>query len=168
MPDGKRTLINSEPGMQRQKGTLLSRIISFAALTLGVSIVAFSAFHPSSNSSILGVATISIGALFLYITPVEHVPLTLLNASAEATVDNIERLISKLDLTERGVYLPPPGTSGTMSSASYSFPKPPKPSHPHLKSQTKNCSQTKELARLLRRPERLSRAFLKGNGAFHS
>ncbi len=93
--------------MQRQKGTLFSRIISFAVLTLGVGIVAVSAFHPSSNSAILGVATISIGALFLYITPVEKVPLTLLNASAEATVDNIERLISKLDLTERGVYLPP-------------------------------------------------------------
>lgn len=50
---------------------------------------------------------VSLGAIFLYVTPVKHVPLTLLNSSAEVAVANIERLISELSLTERGIYLPP-------------------------------------------------------------
>ena len=79
----------------------------FATVLLGVGLLAVSAFYPSSSLAIVGTGIISLGAVLLYVTPVKHVPLTLLNASAEVAVANIERLISDLNLTERGIYLPP-------------------------------------------------------------
>ncbi len=85
-------------------------------LSLGVVIVATSAFYSSTYLALLGVAIIFWGVILLYVTPSKHVPLTLLNASAEATSANIERLISELNLSEKGVYLPPKNLKNTESS----------------------------------------------------
>jgi hypothetical protein len=76
-------------------------------LFLGAGLIVISMFYPSSSLAILGMVLVSLGAIFLYVTPVKHVPLTLLNSSAEVAVANIERLISELNLTESGIYLPP-------------------------------------------------------------
>jgi hypothetical protein len=85
-------------------------------LLLGVGLVVVSAFYASSFLAILGVAIIFWGAILLYITPSKHVPLTLLNASAEAATANIERVISELNLSEKGIYLPPKNLKNIESS----------------------------------------------------
>ncbi len=85
-------------------------------LSLGVALVVVSSFFVSSFLAIMGVAIIFFGAILLYITPTKHVPLTLLNASAEAATANIERVILELNLTEKGVYLPPKNLSDIESS----------------------------------------------------
>jgi hypothetical protein len=102
--------------MSRQKRTTVLGIIFFTILLLGSVIVVVSAFYSSSFLAILGVAIIFFGAILLYITPSKHVPLTWLNASAEPIAANIERLIVELDLSERGVYLPPKNLENTESS----------------------------------------------------
>jgi hypothetical protein len=53
------------------------------------------------------------------------VSLTLLNASAEAAAANIERLILELNLSEKGVYLPPKNLKNTESSLIF-IPETPK------------------------------------------
>ena len=83
---------------------------------IGVALTVLSALNGSSFLAILGVAIIFWGAFLLYITPSMHVPLTLLNASAEAAVANIEWVISELNLTEKGVYLPPKNLKNIESS----------------------------------------------------
>ena len=52
-------------------------------------------------------------------------PLTLLNASAKAAAANIERLITELNLTEKGVYLPPKNLKNIESSLIF-IPETPK------------------------------------------
>jgi hypothetical protein len=74
---------------------------------MGISIVVVSKVYTSSFLAIFGLAIIFWGAILLYLTPSKHVPLTLLNASTEAAVSNIERVISELNLDQRGIYLPP-------------------------------------------------------------
>jgi hypothetical protein len=102
--------------MARQNRTKFSQIAILFMLTLGVLSVIVSAFYASSFLAILGGAIIFWGAILLYITPSKHVPLTLLNASAEAAAANIERLISELNLSEKGVYLPPKNLKNIDSS----------------------------------------------------
>jgi hypothetical protein len=92
---------------------------------LGTGLVVVSAFSASSFLAILGVAIIFWGVILLNVTPSKHVPLTWLNASAEAAAANVERLISELNLSERGVYLPPKNLKNTESSLIF-IPKTPK------------------------------------------
>jgi hypothetical protein len=93
--------------MARPKRTIFSQITVFTMFLLGIGIVAVSAFYASSFLAVLGMAIIFWGAILIYVTPSKQVPLTLLNVSAEAAVANIERLILELNLSEKGVYLPP-------------------------------------------------------------
>ena len=101
-------------------------LITGFVLMIGVALVVLSALNSSSFLAILGVAIIFWGAILLYVTPFKHVPLTLLNASAEAAADNIERLISELNLNEKGVYLPPKNLKNIDSSLVF-IPKTPLP-----------------------------------------
>lgn len=87
-----------------RKLTTLTKIIVFSMPTIGLSLVLISAFYSSSFLALLGVATIIGGAILLYVAPSKHVPLTMLNASAESAAANIERLILELNLSEKGVY----------------------------------------------------------------
>jgi hypothetical protein len=91
-------------------------LMKCVVLIIGVALTVLSALNGSSFLAILGVAIIFWGAILLYVTPAKHVPLTLLNASAEAAAANIERLISELNLSERGVYLPPKNLKNIESS----------------------------------------------------
>jgi hypothetical protein len=93
--------------MPQPKRKTLSQIIIMIMLSLGIGVVAVSKLYNSSFLAIFGLAIIFWGAILLYLTPSKHVPLTLLNASTEAAVSNIERVISELDLDQRGIYLPP-------------------------------------------------------------
>ncbi len=102
--------------MPRQKLSTFNKIAISVMLALGVSLVIVSAFYISSFLAILGTAISFWALILLYITPVKHVPLTLLNASANANSGNIERLLAELDLTEKGVYLPPKNLKNIGSS----------------------------------------------------
>lgn len=93
--------------MPKPKRKTLSQIIILIMLSLGSGIVIASKLYTSSFFAIFGLAIIFWGAILLYLTPSKHVPLTLLNASTEAAVSNIERVISDLDLDQKGIYLPP-------------------------------------------------------------
>jgi hypothetical protein len=115
--------------MSRPKQTIYNQIIVSTMLLLGIGIVVVSTFCASSFLAIFGVTIIFWGAIFLYITPSKYVPLTLLNASAEAAADNIERLISELNLSEKGVYLPPKNLKSIDSKLVF-IPKTPKTSLP--------------------------------------
>ncbi len=84
--------------------------------TLGLSLVIASAIYASSFLAILGLAIIFWACILLYITPVKHVPLTLLQASADSSTSNIERVITELNLTEKAVYLPPKNLKNIDSS----------------------------------------------------
>ena len=111
--------------MPRQKRKAFSQIIIFAMLSLGIGIVAVSAFYASSFLALLGAVLIFWGVILLYVTPSRHMLLTLLNASDEATSANIERLIWELNLSEKGVYLPPQNLKNNESSLVF-IPETPK------------------------------------------
>ncbi len=115
--------------MPRSKKTVFSQIIVFTLLILGIGIVVVSIFSVSSFLAVLGVAIIFWGALLLYVTPSKHVPIKILNVSVEATIANIERLIFELNLTEKGIYLPPKNLKDTESSLIF-IPENPKTSLP--------------------------------------
>ena len=93
-------------------------VLSLTCIVLitGLALIVHSALNGSSFIAIFGMTFIFWGVIFLYITPSKYVPLTLLNASAEAAADNIERLISELNLSEKGVYLPPKNLKNIESS----------------------------------------------------
>ena len=93
--------------MLMRKRTTFQQIIIFIMLLLGIALVGISAFYASAFLAILGVTIIFWDAIFLYVTPSKHVPLTLLNVSAEAGTINLERVILELNLGEKGIYLPP-------------------------------------------------------------
>ncbi len=100
-------------------------LMTGVVLIIGVVLIVLSALNGSSFLAIFGVTIIFWGAIFLYFTPSKHVPLTVLNASAEAAADNIERLISEQNLSEKGVYLPPKNLKIIDSSLVF-IPKNPK------------------------------------------
>ena len=102
--------------MPKQKRFALNQAVALSILTLAIALVVTSAFAASSFLAILGVALAFWGAILLYITPVKHVPLDILNAAAEANAVNIERLILELNLSARGVYLPPSNLRNVESS----------------------------------------------------
>jgi hypothetical protein len=95
---------------------ILTRVATYALFLLGLSLIITSAIYASSFLAILGLAIIFWACILLYITPVKHVPLTLLQASADASTSNIERVITELNLTEKAVYLPPKNLKNINSS----------------------------------------------------
>ena len=76
-------------------------LMSIAVLMISVVTIVLSTLNGSSFLAIFGLALAFWVVILLYVPPSKYVPLTLLNVSAEATVANIERLISELNLTER-------------------------------------------------------------------
>ncbi len=93
--------------MLPKESTMFKKVIPFLILLLGSFFVAISALYTSSFLVILGITIFFWGAIFFYIAPSKLVPLPMLTASAEAASSNIERIILELELSEKGVYLPP-------------------------------------------------------------
>ena len=112
-------------------------------------------------------ATVFAGAILLYVTPSRHVPLTLLNASAEAVAANIERLILETNLTEKAVYLPPKNLKKIESGLVF-IPETPKTPLPTPEESNDFFSQTKERVYSWRPQDWLSHTSLRKNWAFHS
>ncbi len=95
---------------------ILIQLIKYAMLIIGVVLIILSAFFVSSFLAILGVTMVFWGAILFYITPSKQVPLTLLNASTPWNASNIERILSELNLAEKGLYLPPKNLQNVESS----------------------------------------------------
>jgi hypothetical protein len=121
--------------MQKTRKNKLSQLAVFSALILGIALVAISAVYASSFIAILGVAIVFWSALLLYIKPVKHVPLALLNASVISSTSNIERILSEANLTEKGRYLPPRYLKNFESSIIF-IPEQPEQSMPKLEEVT--------------------------------
>ena len=112
--------------------------------SVGALLVIVSAFYVSSIIAIIGLAIIFWGAILLYITPVKHVPLTLLNSSAYDSSGIIERVLVELNLTEKGVYLPPRNIKNSDSSLLFipETPKTPLPNKEEINEKLYNQQKT--------------------------
>lgn len=151
--------------MPRSKQTDFNQIIILTMLAFGIEIVVISAFYSSSFLAILGVAIIIGGAMLLYVTPSKYVPLALLNASAEAAAANIERIILGLNLSEKGIYLPPKNLKNTESSLIF-IPESIKTSLPTPEEANKNSLANEKTGAFITPPgAALSRLFEKGLGS---
>jgi hypothetical protein len=115
--------------MSNKRQAKTNRIITYTILAIGVALVVISAFYTSSFLAIVGVSIVFWGAVLLYITPTKHVPLTLLNATADTNTNNIERILAEFTLTEKGIYLPPKSLKNIESSLIY-VPETPKAALP--------------------------------------
>jgi hypothetical protein len=102
--------------MQKNKKLNVNRIVQFALIVVGIACVGLSAFYASSYLAILSVSFIFWGGILLYITPSKHVPLSFLTASNAANMSNMERLLSELKFTEKGICLPPTNLQDPESS----------------------------------------------------
>lgn len=92
--------------MSRQK-KMHKKISVCAILFLGILFIIISMFVPYTFFAIIGVSIIFWGVIILYIAPSEHLPLNLVRALIDSQSANIERLLSELRFTEKGIYLPP-------------------------------------------------------------
>jgi hypothetical protein len=113
--------------MQRKHKASTNQIVAFSMLAPGIILVVISSFCASSFLAILGVAIVFWGAILLYIKPSKYVHLSLLNALAEPTTSNAERILSELNLTGKGRYLPPKYLKNFESSLVF---VPERPDHP--------------------------------------
>lgn len=86
---------------------MFNQVIIYTLLCAGVIFIIASMFYVSSLVAIIGVTMIFWGFIILYILPVKHVPLLLLNTSVRSNTNNIECILNEFNLKEKGVYLPP-------------------------------------------------------------
>ena len=85
----------------------INRIIAASMLAVGILLLVAASFYASSIAAIIGLALAFWGAILLYITPSRHVPLEIVAPVAASTLMNIEKLLTKLNLNGKGIYLPP-------------------------------------------------------------
>lgn len=90
---------------QRRNG--INRIITLTFLLLGVILTSLSAFYESTTLAIIGVAIVFWGLVLRYVTPEKDVPIKLLLAANLPPTSNVEKILTELNLTEKGRYLPP-------------------------------------------------------------
>lgn len=81
--------------------------IALIIFIIGASIEVLSIVYNSSLLAIIGLSIFFWGAISLYIKPVRHTTLTLLNASTTSNLKNIERILTETNSTQSGLYLPP-------------------------------------------------------------
>jgi hypothetical protein len=83
---------------------------------IGLVLVILSAYYASSFLVICGVTLVFWSLILFYIKPTKHVPITMLNALANTSSSNLERVLVELNLTEKGYYMPPESLSDLQSS----------------------------------------------------
>lgn len=93
--------------MNKSAKVSLSKLASYTMMAIGMFFVVFSALIVSSFLAILGIAIICWVIILLYITPIKHVPITLLTASTISAAANIERILENTNMLMKGKYLPP-------------------------------------------------------------
>jgi len=83
------------------------KVVTYTILTIGLSSIVFSIVYSSSILALIGSSLVFWGATLLYIAPAKHVRLDLLSATVIPALANIEKVMTELDLTMKGIYLPP-------------------------------------------------------------
>jgi len=105
-----------------------NREIAYSMLALGLVALLISLLNTSSALAFVGLGLTFWGALLLYITPKQQVKVELLNATMFSTLNNIEQLMSRMVLGNKGIYLPPKYHKGLETSLIYvpskAVPKP--------------------------------------------
>ncbi len=99
-------------------------------LVVGSALLVASVIGTSSFLAVAGIATVFWGVIAFYILPSRHLPLDFVSSLLVGSSDNIERIISEFDLSEKGIYLPPKYLKDVESSlvfvpkaAQFSLPK---------------------------------------------
>lgn len=85
----------------------MSRALVLTLLIIGIVCIGVSAFYVSSYLAIIGVTFVFWGGVLLHIAPHKNVPFSFLLASNNANMSNIERILSELNFSQKGIYLPP-------------------------------------------------------------
>lgn len=113
--------------MSKTRKPRLNHVFISVMLILGFALTGLSILYSSSFLAILGVAFVFWGAILFYVTPSRHVPLSLLNVSASSSTGNIERILTELNLSQKGRYLPPKYLKNFESSLVFIPEKPGQP-----------------------------------------
>lgn len=88
-------------------------------LSLGITVFVLSVFFVSSFMAIIGIALIFWCGFLLYVAPVKQVPVDYLTTLLGLDVSNIDRIIVEMNLSEKGIYLPPKNLKHIESSLIY-------------------------------------------------
>ena len=76
-------------------------------LIYGLALLVISGIYLSTYIGVIGLTLVFWSSVFLYLTPGKYAPLNLLNALALSNLNNVERILLELNLSDKGVYLPP-------------------------------------------------------------
>ena len=110
--------------MPESKTPTKIQIGKYILLSVGILLVIISILYASAFLAIFGIALLFWDTLFLYLTPAKHVPLTYLEALSNGYPENVEHILSELNLSEKGIYLPPKNLNNLDSSLIF-IPKKP-------------------------------------------
>jgi hypothetical protein len=93
--------------MTNKNATILTKTAIRVTALIGFILVFTSIFFNSSIMVLFGFSSIFWSILLSYVTPQKHVPLTYLNTLLTSQTQNIERLLTGLNLSQKAIYLPP-------------------------------------------------------------
>jgi hypothetical protein len=105
----------------------LYRLVPYALLALGLVSLLMSSFSVSYELAFVGLGLTFWGALLLYLTPIKHVRLELLTASASSSLINIEKTLTNTEFHGKGIHLPPKRLKDYESSLIFIPAKPSEP-----------------------------------------
>lgn len=94
----------------------INQVSALIMITLGIIFIVLSTYNTISFFAILGVSLFFWGSIILYIKPSRQIPITYLTASTTASMSNIERILTQLQIAEKGIYLPPKNLQDIESS----------------------------------------------------
>ena len=108
-----------------KRETSLIHLSAFPLLAVGLFFIALSIYNGLSGFAIIGTSLLFWSSILLYIRPSRLIPITYLTTSTATAMSNIERLLTQLQTTKKGIYLPPKNLQDIESSLVY-LPKTPK------------------------------------------
>jgi len=85
----------------------INAIVSSITIISGIFLTALSCFYISSFLAIFGLTIVFWGVILYYIKSSNQVPLSFITAVSTSSVDNLNRFLSEIGFTQKGIYLPP-------------------------------------------------------------
>ncbi|MDR2720463.1 MAG: hypothetical protein LBC03_06650 [Nitrososphaerota archaeon] len=120
-------------------------------IAIGLLITALSGVYTLSFMAILGVTIAFWGIILYYIRPTKQVPISIITATSSPNTDNLNRIFSELNITQKGIYLPPSKLYDPESSLIF-IPKKPLQTIPSNDEITNNLFTTRKDGILLSPP----------------
>jgi hypothetical protein len=118
---------------------------------LGVALMILSCLYVSSFLAIISVTLIFWGAILFYVKPAKYVPFSFVTATSNSSTDNINKVLSEINVVQKGYYLPPKSIQDTKFSLLF-IPKYPIRSLPAINEITSNSLVPKKDGLLLTPP----------------